>query len=380
FVRLAYPLWMEFFGPRHTTGKPWGDTFAYGNWLSGFVSAPLGLGHGDRMQSLFGAPGFAGSLLSFLGWGMVLTVLCFTIWMRRDRRVVALFFVGFLTFVLSLGPAVQTWADAQPSGIWMPWRLLRGLPVLEQLIPNRLSQMIGFACVLICLLGWEQVRSVLSGRSRLARSAVLASSMVFVALPQVVSATVLFPSTTSFYEPAWAARYGANPEPHAHLLVFPYVDSGFGNESSPMTWQARSNFSYALVGGYVLVPTTNSSASAWRVPPTGSEGALQEFMNTYNVAKLNAAQREAIARAMAERSVTTVALLSVQSDNNLAAAELTAIMGSAPRDRGDVLVWRHVHAPRPLDISSALIEQCAQVTQGQSPVAAANCVIFHAKS
>ena len=61
--------------------------------------------------------------------------------------------------------------------------------------------------------------------------------------------------------------------------------------------------------------------------------------------------------------------------NNLADAELTAIMGTRPAMRDFVLLWRSVHEVHPLDLSDAVIEGCAASTAGKAPLATADCVL-----
>ncbi len=374
-VVLAYPLWMEFFGPRHTTGSPWGGTFTFGNTLSQLVTAPIGLGHGDKIKALNHVLDSNGVPLSYLGWGTVLSVIAFTIWLRKDRRVVALASTAALSVLLSLGISIRLTGSTNELSSWAPWRLISHLPVFEQLIPSRFIQMVTLPAVLVCLLGWEQLRLKFSRANSGPRLALLVGAVALVLIPQVLAATVPFPSSAKFVSNSWFSRYGASAGPNARLLVFPYIDSGFGPGSAPMTWQATSNFSYALVGGYVLVPTTGSTASAWRVPPKGTEAALQSLMTSFSVKKLTAAQRAGIAQAVVERKVTTVVLVPIIGNNNLAEAELTAALGLRPRILDGTLIWRHLKNVHPFPLSNKVIEECAVPGPWKFPQNVVNCVL-----
>ena len=374
-VALAYPLWVEFFGPRHTTGSPWGAEYSIGNKLVGFVNSSVGFGHGDRLTSLMGKPGLPNAPLSFLGWGMILTVVATCIWLRRDRLVQVVAAVGALTFVLSLGVDVRVSGTTEVLFGWAPWRLFTKIPVVEQLIPGRLVQFVGFAAIILCLVGWEALRRQLAPRGRLVTAVALLSAVVVVGFQQVLVATVPFPSTVNFVEPSFFTTYGAHPTPNGRLLTVPYPDSGFGLQSAPMTYQARSGFTYELVGGYVLVPTTNGTQSAWLVPPTGGEGELHSFMSSIHVKKLTGDERRQIAAFINASKATDVVLIPIISDNALAEAEMTAIMGTQPRFNDGTVIWQHVNHVTPLPLSSEAIEGCATKTEGQFPQQTVACVL-----
>jgi hypothetical protein len=374
-VALAYPLWVEFFGPRHTTGSPWGGEYSIGNKLSGFVNAATGLGHGDRLTMLMGKPGAADAPLSFLGWGMILTVVITCIWQRRNRMVQALGLVGFATFVLSLGVDVRVSGTTQVLFPWAPWQLFTHVPVVEQLIPGRFVQFVGFACVLLCLIGWEALRTVLNPKGQLVTTLLVGVAVLVVAFQQVLVATAPFPSTVNFVEPSFFVTYGDHPTPNGRLLTVPYADSGFGLQSAPMTYQARSGFTYQLLGGYVLVPTTNSTASAWLVPATGGEGALHSFMSSISVKKLSPTERQQIADFINDSKTTDVALIPIILDNSLAEAEMTAIMGTHPRFNDGMVIWRRLQHVTPLKLSNEVIEGCATKTAGQFPQQTVACVL-----
>jgi hypothetical protein len=374
-VVLAYQLWVEFFGPRHTTGSPWGAEYSIGNKLAGFVHASVGLGHGDRLTSLMGKPGLPDAPLSFLGWGMILTVVATCIWLRRNRIVQVLGLVGFVTFVLSLGVDVRVSGTTEVLIPWAPWQLFTHVPVVEQLIPGRFVQFVGFAGVLLCLIGWDALRTSLKPKGKLVASLGVCMAVAVVLVQQVLVVNAPFPSSVQFVEPKFFVDYGANPTPEGRLLTLPYPNSGFGLQSAPMTYQARSGFTYQLLGGYVLVPTTHSTASAWLVPPTGGEGVLNRFMSSIGVRKLSPDERQQIADFINASKVTDVALIPIILDNSLAEAEMTATMGTRPRFNDGTLVWRNINHVTPLKLSNDVIEGCAAKTKGQFPQQTVACVL-----
>jgi hypothetical protein len=379
---MAYPLWVEFLGPRHVTGKPWGSVFDFGVPLATFVSAPLGLGHGARLTNLWlGSGSAAAESLAFLGWGFILAALVAIVACWRRAAVRALALVGVVTALLTLGATVQLHGPASTWFAWGPWRLLNRVPVLEELIPNRLVQPLGLIAIVLMVIGAESARRRLDHHPPVVRVVAGLLAITIVALPQVLAADAPFPalSVSGTFEPSFFVHYGHHPGPLARLLVFPAPTSGLGTSAAAMTYQARSNFSYDLASAYLLVPTTGSTQSAWRVPPTGNEGLLDNLVPLFqgSTIRLTSSQRATLAATLRQRRVTTVALVPTLTDHHLAVAELTAILGSRPHRDGDTWYWQLRPNVPPLQVSSATIMQCFKATMYRSLGATARCVWTH---
>ncbi len=374
-VVLAYPLWFEFLGPRHTTGSPWGDEYLAGNPLVGFVQAPVRFGHGASEVGLLGTPWGGSEPLAYLGWGAILSCLAITLWRRHDRRVQAIAAVGLVNVVLSFGTTVTVSPGSSALLSWAPWRLAAGLPVVDQLIVDRFAQMVNLAVILLLVLGWQALLDALGDRQPGARVGLVGLVVAVTVVPQVLAASAPFPSVTDEAEALFFAHFAEHARPNERLLVFPYIDSGFSTSSSPMVFQAVSKFRYALVGGYVLVPTTHGTASAWRVLPSGGERALQQLMTPFTPTLSTAPQRRLIAATMNARRVTSVALLHTLYLDNLAAAQLTAIVGAMPRQHFGILEWRLTHRVHPYDLSNAAIVGCVNQTLHHGWLVTARCVV-----
>ena len=378
---LCYPLWMEFFGPRHTTGSPWGEHYDLGVILKGVVVAPFGLGHGDRLSRWVSGTDVAQEPLFFLGVGLVVSAVATAVLRFSDPKVRALTLVAIITFVASLGVSVRLGNDGSLLSSWAPWQLVNHLPLFEQLIPSRLAQPVGFAVVLLALLGAEAAREQLGAAKKSIFRLFAVVGIGVVVMPQVLAANAPFPTTTDqkVIEPAFFKNYGQSPGPNARLLVFPYPAQGAGIEPASMTYQALADYSYDLVGGYVLVPTTGSTASIWKVPPTGGEGLLRRFIGPFSANNLSVAERQLLARTMVERGTTTVALAPILNDQHLAAAALAATMGTAPHEFDGVLWWSVSNKVTPLDVSPEVVRSCATTTSSLPLIAAATCVLDAAK-
>jgi len=376
-VLLCYPLWMEFFGPRHTTGSPWGEHYNLGVILQGLVVAPLGLGHGDRLARWASGANVPQEQLFFLGIGLVVSAVATALFRFRDPKVRALTLVALVTLIASFGVSIRLNNEGALLSSWAPWKLVTHLPLFEQLIPSRLSQPLGFAVVLLALLGAEAARMRFGTMKRSLVRGVAAVGIAVVVVPQVLAANAPYPTTSGRLkiEPAFFADYGQHPGPHARLLVFPYPAQGIGIEPASMTYQAMANYSYGLIGGYVLVPTTGSTESIWKVPPTGGEGLLRRFIDPFSVRNLSIEERQLLAATIVKRGTTTVALAPILGDKNLAAAALTATMGAAPHETDGVLWWNVQSTITPLSVSPLEVQRCAKATAALPEIAAATCVM-----
>src|SRR5574341_29082 len=94
---------------------------------------------------------FAGGGSAYLGLPLLVVLLVAVVrrWSRAVVRVgLALLLLAAL---LSMGPTLLV--SSRDTGIWMPWALFEGLPLLDSLIPSRLAQMTAlFAGLLLAVL------------------------------------------------------------------------------------------------------------------------------------------------------------------------------------------------------------------------------------
>jgi len=374
---LWYPLYVALFGARHTTGSPWGDVYDYGITLKSIVSAPWGLGQGSRITQWAGFNDGAVEPISYLGWGLIMAAVATAIFCFRQVRVRALTFAAVVTLVAAFGVTVQYESGSTPISSWAPWRLVQNLPIFEQLIPSRLTQFFGFAVVLLALLGAETARQRFAGTQRVVRLSLAFLALSVVCVPQIIAANAPYPSSVvrGAGEPPFFRNFAYNHGPHARLLVLPDPISGLGNQSAPLTYQALADFSYSLIDGYFLVPTTHSAASAFRIPPSGASGLLRSFISPVSVTPLSPRQRQLIADLIIRRHVTTVALSPILDQQSLAVAEVTAIMGSRPHVIWGTLWWNIHPSLHPLDISMNAVSRCATESAGLTSEATAACVL-----
>jgi hypothetical protein len=134
-ILLAYPLWLQFFGPQSYRGLP---------SVQGYTTdvAALFAFSGESLTGSINGlkPNLAlnpSEETSFFGWPLVVLLVGLVWWRRRDRVVLALAAMGSLLLLLSLGPTVTVMGRS--TGIPGPWRLLRHLPIADSVVSTRFA-------------------------------------------------------------------------------------------------------------------------------------------------------------------------------------------------------------------------------------------------
>ena len=256
-VLLAWPTWFALDGPAHTSGRVWPTLylgFEGTNLKSYLWPTPVSAGF-----TLFThrVGGYQGPTLSgqYVGIGMVaVAVVGLTVW-RRDRR---LWFFGAMTLVsvvCSLGAS---------RSVWLPWQLLAGQPLFENIIPSRFLVVTYLCLAAMLALVADHVRRALLARSsgggageavgriadRAARWRAGGAALAVAAVGLVPVAAYLAPTvpmaTQPVRSPTWFATVAPRLPANQVLLVFPVP---YQVIESAMAWQAVAAFPYAMVGG-----------------------------------------------------------------------------------------------------------------------------------
>ena len=153
---LAYPLYVQFFGPDAYSGLS-RLIRGYSSDLASFVAY--------SRESLAGSARTAAGLAknpteenSFFGWALVVLVIALVWWLRRSIVVLALAALGLLFAVLSLGREVRF--DNRGTGVPGPWAALENLPILHSVVPTRWALAITPIIGLLLAYGAERAREL----------------------------------------------------------------------------------------------------------------------------------------------------------------------------------------------------------------------------
>ncbi|GGO07701.1 hypothetical protein [Micromonospora parathelypteridis] len=261
---LAYPLYVQFFGPDAYSGLS-RLIRGYSSDLASFVAY--------SREALAGSPRTAAGLAknpteenSFFGWALVVLVIALVWWLRRSVVVLALAALGLLFAVLSLGREVRF--DNRGTGVPGPWAALENLPILHSVVPTRWALAITPIIGLLLAYGAERARELASshpaakGQIRFVAATVLTMALLPI-VPTPLPVTHLNPVPTFVTSGAWRPYVTGGRS----VVALPLPDSTY---AEPLRWSAATRLDMPLARGYFLGPDTRPNAEAPRVALFGA--------------------------------------------------------------------------------------------------------------
>ncbi|HET9517204.1 MAG TPA: hypothetical protein VFO77_05725, partial [Actinoplanes sp.] len=250
-VLLAYPLWVQFFGPQAYHGLP--------EFVRGF-GADLGSFTAYARRSVAGDTETAMRLTqnpseenAFFGWGLLILFVGLVCWMRRSVAVLALAFIGVLFAAMSLGPTVRLNGD--DTGVAGIWALLHSVPVLNSAVPTRwamaIAPVIGIVLALGCQKAYDLARSQPTARRPVVIAMIVAVAMALVPLAPTPLLTEPMDRVPGFVTSgAWRAYVD---DQHT-VVTLPLPDS---NYPDPLRWSAYTGHEMRIAGAYALLPNSD---------------------------------------------------------------------------------------------------------------------------
>ncbi|TYC00108.1 DUF2029 domain-containing protein [Micromonospora sp. WP24] len=247
-VALAYPLYVQFFGPGSYQGLS-RLIRGYSSDLASFVAY--------SRESLAGSPRTAEGLAknpteenSFFGWALVVLVIALVWWLRRNVLALALTVLGLLFAVLSLGREVIF--DGRETGVPSLWALLEDLPILHSVVPTRWALALTPIIGLLLALGAERARQLAvrhsKARPRIRFWTVTVLAMALLPLlPTPLPATHRDPVPTFVTSGAWRPYVAGGRS----VVTLPPPDT---NYAEPLRWSAVTRLEMPLARGYFLGP------------------------------------------------------------------------------------------------------------------------------
>lgn len=253
FVLLAgLPLAVQLLGPQRTVHAIPGQI--QGNDLAGFI-APLPL-QALRPYSIPLAGPFLSEQNAYLGVPLLI-VLAAIAW--RLRRMGAVRWAALLALglaVLALGPHLYV-AGRRLPGV-LPWRALTPLPVVNDMLPNRLMLYVFLLAGVLLAVALDR-----AGAARRGLPVAIAAALALVPLVP----TFDFP-VTRFSTPAYLLTGIREAVPEgAVVLVTPLA------QPDTMFWQAEAGFWFRMPQGYIRVPGCGG-VDALFTPPSATSAAL----------------------------------------------------------------------------------------------------------
>jgi hypothetical protein len=331
-VICGHAMWAQFHGPLTEHYQP-----RYTHYTS-YLSAHPAVFVTPAENLLFHTPASAAAAarypahlpeyLAYLGWPLLLLLVAAAIRYRQHPpvRVMALTFA--VLELLSLGGSYRV------VGPFLPWHWLQGLPVLGELIPDRLAILADGAAAAMLAFALDRARRAagLAERRRghrvhLATVAAVLAVLPLTPLPYAVAAPAPLPA-------GWRAAFARlHLAPDARVLVVPIPEEHF---TQPLRWQADTAEPASMIGGYFLGP---NRAGQTRVSP-GLAGADAQYLDPLWTGKAPSARRSLAQLRADVASWHPAAVIDVARGRYGLGPVLTALFGRPAFRSGRLLVWR----------------------------------------
>ncbi|GAB2952367.1 glycosyl transferase [Micromonospora polyrhachis] len=336
-VLLAYPLYVQFFGPQAYHGLP-RDIREYGADLASFVafSRESIAGHPETARRLAQNPSEENA---FFGWPLVVLVGALVWWLRRNAAVIGLAVAGLIFALLSLGPTILF--EGRSTGIPGPWRLLGGLPVFDSAVPTRWALATTPVVGILLALGGDRIARLTrqhpasAGQIRFAAVTVTVMALLPNA-PTPVPSTRITPTPEFISSGAWREYVAGDRS----MVTLPLPASTYPD---PLRWSAETGLELRLARGYFLGPGRHGDASGDRVARFGGpDRPTNAFFNTIRrsgkVPPVDARRRaEAVEDLRYWRA--GVVVLAPHRHEDAFRRGMTELTGIEPKRTGGVWVW-----------------------------------------
>ena len=279
---VSYSLWFIALGPQHYTGTVVPAVNPYHSSLLG----PL-----ITTRSQYFAPGFLfkyGKKLGYvengiyIGLPVLLLVILVVVRFRRNRWLLLSGAMAFAIFVLSLGSRLTL--VTRRTSIPLPFALIAHIPVINNMIPSRLSLYVAFFVALTVALGIADLSQLVRTRPAVRRGAHAPrrragmSTLLGVVVLSVLSAISLVPKWPYYAKtsnvPSFFTTSALRKIPVGSVVLtypFPYYP-----ENQAMMWQAAANMRFKEMGTYALIRNANGRVTT--LPPLLAPAAVQEFL------------------------------------------------------------------------------------------------------
>jgi hypothetical protein len=253
----VHALLVQFRGPLKETGSPW-HVSRY--WIdpADFITAPSAvLFHGHYRHFIISTHQWPVETFAYLGWPLLIVVVVALVAFWRDLRIRLAGIAFVLLEWMGIGNhKVMIGSWHYPTRL-LPWHWLVRIHILNQVLPNRFPILADGAAAMVLVCAIDRVLASLPARYRWRGPAVAcAAALVLLPIvPRPVPADHVLPPPAGWQ----AALRGLHLKAGAPVLVLPY-NSNMDDRANPMEWQAMTNASVSLVGGYCIVPDKHGRA------------------------------------------------------------------------------------------------------------------------
>lgn len=265
-IVVAYPMWVQFFGPQHYHGAP----DSYPADLASYAA----FGRETIAGSASGAEGLAPNSAeetAFFGWPLLILALAATVWLWRNLVARIASVTAVVAAGLSLGPDIVY--RGRDTGAPGPYALLDGLPALDAMIVGRFALVAAAALGVLLAVATDRVLTLPRTGRVVAAAAIVAALVPIAPTPMGVAPR---PDVPRFITSGQWREY---VEPGRTLVPVP-VEGRTG-----LRWATVADLGFAVPQGYFLGPTgPDDDTGRWSAPPRPTWRLLERVAAGRNVA------------------------------------------------------------------------------------------------
>lgn len=332
----AWPLATQMFGPQTLVGRGIQNDFGGATFYSLDLANLVVPSVEQFLNPSFLHPiaakltGTPAEQTGYLGLPLLLLLVAAGIRFRADLLVQWLLLLTAAIVVLALGPRLHIGGQIVP-GLRLPLAILLKMPVLENLIPDRLM---AFAFLTSGLVTGRVVDDVLAGPGYVRWTRGLGVAAVALCLVPLIPRSTLPTSPVS--HSAYLERHVPSD---VVVAVFPYPSSA---DPNGMFWSASSGIRYKFVGGYAIFPDPARPHNILFSPRTTSQVFWQAIVD-------DASDKGHVDPALVQREHAELSALGVryvvlgteaEPLRRVAENAITRAVAEQPRNLDGALVWQ----------------------------------------
>ena len=251
----GYALWVQFHGPLAEHGSPWNGN-DYRNRAASFVT-PAGnmlLHTSAQAAALNRDPQRLPEYVAYLGYPLLVLLIVAAVRYWRDVRVRVAAVSCAILEILSLG-STQVIRGVTIAPVLLPWHWLAHLPVLAQMLPNRLALLADGLAAAVLAVSLQLALSA-AGQPRWRRQVVPLALTAIAVAPLI---PLPFQTTQAAGVPAgYTVAFTRLALPRdARVLVVPVP---YASVWQPLRWYAQTGYPGSMNGGYFIGPGRTGQA------------------------------------------------------------------------------------------------------------------------
>ena len=277
---VGYGAWTALAGPQHINGPA-----QQAATIAGLSSDPAGLvvptanqhfqfGEANRGDSYVAERDAQGQITfeaplengTYVGIPLLAVLVAGMVVLRRNRFAVYCAIMALAGLILSMGSHLHV--DGHETGVPLPFIVLAHLPLLESGVASRYIGFFWLFVALIFALILDRIHGIpwLRGRVRSGGACILVA--VFALWPLVPAWPYAASAATV---PSWFTSTARSLPNGTTVVVYPSANPV---DSSAMVWQAMSNMTFRMPGGYAVFASPPKGTASFIAAPSTLEQAM----------------------------------------------------------------------------------------------------------